>query len=100
MSYVIGEACIGITDRSCVDVCPVDCIHESERMLVIDPEECIDCGLCEPTCPVSAITPAEAVPAGQRPFVDINAAWTDGVEAVDRLVADYLASRDREPEGR
>jgi NAD-dependent dihydropyrimidine dehydrogenase PreA subunit len=91
MSYVIGEACIGTTDRSCIDVCPVDCIHESDRMLVIDPEECIDCGLCEPACPVSAITPAEAVPAGQRAFVAINAAWADGVEAVNRLVADHLA---------
>ena len=91
MSYVIGEACIGITDRSCVDVCPVDCIHEAQRMLVIDPDECIDCGLCEPTCPVSAITPAEAVPLDQRDFVAINAAWADGVEAVNRLVADHLA---------
>jgi ferredoxin len=64
-------------------------------MLVIDPEECIDCGLCEPTCPVQAITPSEAVPAEQRAFVAINGAWADGVEAVNRLVADFLADRGR-----
>ena len=93
MTYVIGEACIGTTDRSCLDVCPVDCIYESEQMLVIAPDECIDCGLCEPACPVSAITPAEGVPAEQRAFVAINAAWRDGADAVNQLVADYLASR-------
>ena len=60
MTYVITEACIGTTDRSCLDVCPVDCIHETDEMLVIDPEECIDCGYCEPSCPVSAILPADA----------------------------------------
>ena len=48
MTYIIAESCIDIKDKSCVDVCPVDCIHEYERILVIDPEECIDCGTCEP----------------------------------------------------
>ena len=48
MTYIIAEPCIDIKDLSCVDVCPVDCIHEFERILVIDPEECIDCGACEP----------------------------------------------------
>ena len=55
MTYIIAEPCIDIRDLSCVDVCPVDCIHQGERMLVIDPEECIDCGACEPECPVDAI---------------------------------------------
>ena len=84
MTYVIGSACIGTTDRSCVDVCPVDCIHEVAQMLVIDPGECIDCSLCEPACPVSAITPAEGVAPEDRPFIAINAAWPDGAEAVDQ----------------
>ena len=73
MTYIIAEPCIDIKDKSCVDVCPVDCIHEFERMLVIDPEECIDCTLCEPECPVEAIYSEEEVPAGQEPFLAINA---------------------------
>jgi ferredoxin len=91
MTYVINEACIGEKDLSCVDVCPVDCIHEVDEMLVIDPGECIDCALCEPVCPVDAITPAEGVPPDQREFIAINAAWGDGAAAVNRLVAEYRA---------
>jgi ferredoxin len=91
MTYVINEACIGEKDLSCVDVCPVDCIHEVDEMLVIDPGECIDCTLCEPVCPVEAITPAEGVPADQREFIAINAAWGDGPEEVNRLVAQWRA---------
>ena len=78
MTYIIAEPCIDIKDRSCVDVCPVDCIHEGDRILVIDPEECIDCGYCEPSCPVSAIVPGDGVPPDQRAFVAINAAWAVG----------------------
>ena len=75
MTYVIAEPCIDIKDKSCVDVCPVDCIHEAGRMLVIDPEECIDCGACEPECPVEAIFPEDALPEKWEPFVRINAAY-------------------------
>jgi NAD-dependent dihydropyrimidine dehydrogenase PreA subunit len=53
VTYIIAEPCIDIKDLSCVDVCPVDCIHQVERILVIDPEECIDCGACEPDCRTS-----------------------------------------------
>ncbi|MDX6505098.1 MAG: hypothetical protein QOE29_2223 [Gaiellaceae bacterium] len=88
MAYVIGEPCIDTKDKSCIDVCPVDCIHEADKMLVIDPEECIDCGACEPECPVEAITPQDAVPADWEPFVAINAAWLDGgAAAVDAALA-------------
>jgi ferredoxin len=87
VTYVITEACIGTTDQSCVDVCPVDCIHETSEMFVVDPYVCIDCGACEPACPVSAIVPAAGVPADQREFVAINAAWPEGPAAVDALVA-------------
>ena len=64
MTYIIGEACIDVKDISCQSVCPVDCIHETDRMLVIDAEECIDCGACEPECPVEAILPEDAIPDG------------------------------------
>ena len=73
MTYIIAEPCIDIKDRSCVDVCPVDCIHEFDRILVIDPEECIDCGACEPECPVEAIFSEEELPAGQEHFKALNA---------------------------
>ena len=55
MAYVITEPCIGVKDRACVDVCPVDCIYEGPEMLFIHPDECIDCGACVPACPVEAI---------------------------------------------
>ena len=75
MTYIIGEACIDVKDLSCQSVCPVDCIHETDRMLVIDAEECIDCGACEPECPVEAILPEDAVPDDWEPFVKINYAF-------------------------
>ena len=57
MSYVVTEACIKCKYMDCVDVCPVDCFYEGENMLVINPNECIDCGVCEPECPAEAILP-------------------------------------------
>ena len=83
VTYIIAEPCIDIKDRSCVDVCPVDCIHEFARMLVIDPEECIDCGACEPECPVEAIFPEDALPDKWEPFVKINYAYSEGAAAID-----------------
>ena len=62
MPYIITEACVGVKDKAGVDVCPVDCIYEGEQQLFIHPDECIDCGACEPECPVTAIFP-EDVPA-------------------------------------
>jgi NAD-dependent dihydropyrimidine dehydrogenase PreA subunit len=91
VTYIITEPCIDVKDRSCVDVCPVDCIHESDRMLVIDPEECIDCGACEPECPVEAIYPEDAVPDKWEPFIRINYAYTDGIDRVNGLVRDRVA---------
>jgi ferredoxin len=74
MTYVITESCIGVKDKGCVDVCPVDCIYEGADMLYIHPDECIDCGACEPECPVTAIFPEEDVPKEQLRFVQINRA--------------------------
>ncbi len=73
MPYVIAEPCIGVKDKSCVAVCPVDCIHEGEDQLFIDPSECIDCGLCEPECPVDAIFMEDELPAQWKDFISKNA---------------------------
>jgi len=62
MTYVITEPCIGTKDQSCVEVCPVDCIYDAGDHFMINPEECIDCGACEPECPVEAIYPEDEVP--------------------------------------
>jgi len=62
LTYVITEPCIGTKDQSCVEVCPVDCIYDAGDHFMINPEECIDCGACEPECPVEAIYPEDEVP--------------------------------------
>lgn len=72
MAYVIGEACVDIKDKSCLAECPVDCIYEGESMLYINPDECVDCGACEPVCPNSAIFYEEEVPENQKVFIEIN----------------------------
>ena len=79
MTYIIAAPCIDVRDKSCVDVCPVDCIHptdgEGEPMLYIDPDECIDCGACEPECPVEAIFAEEDLPEEWSQFTEINAKY-------------------------
>ena len=72
MTYVIGEACVDVLDRTCVDECPVDCIYEGERMLYIHPDECVDCGACEPVCPVEAIYYEDDLPEEWQPFAAEN----------------------------
>jgi ferredoxin len=78
MTYTITEPCIDVMDKACVDVCPVDCIHYEEgedRTLYIDPDECIDCGACEPACPVTAIFAEDDVPDNWKEYTAINALW-------------------------
>ena len=70
MTYVVNEACIKCKYMDCVEVCPVDCFYEGENMLVINPDECIDCGVCEPECPVEAIIPDSETAAEK--WVEIN----------------------------
>jgi NAD-dependent dihydropyrimidine dehydrogenase PreA subunit len=75
MPYVVAEPCIGVKDKSCMRVCPVDCIYEGEDQVYINPDECIDCGLCEPECPVNAIFPEESLPPEWANYTVIDATW-------------------------
>ncbi len=84
MTYVIAEPCVDVMDKACVDVCPVDCIHFDEgvdRILYIDPDECIDCGACEPECPVQAIFTEDAVPEQWTAYTELNAIWFSDKDA-------------------
>ena len=72
MPYVISSACIDVSDRSCVEECPVDCIYVGDRKLYINPKECIDCGACEPVCPVEAISQDRRVAEDDTEFVEDN----------------------------
>jgi NAD-dependent dihydropyrimidine dehydrogenase PreA subunit len=85
MTYTITEPCIDTMDKSCVEVCPVDCIHYEEgvdRMLYIDPDECIDCGACEPVCPVTAIFAEDDVPDQYKEYIELNINWYKDPDAV------------------
>lgn len=87
MTFVIGEACIKCKLTDCVEVCPVDCFYEGPNMLVIHPDECIDCALCEPECPVDAIFAEDELPDDQQEFLALNAelaeTWPNITEAKD-----------------
>lgn len=92
MAYVIAEPCVDHQDRSCVTVCPVDCIaaDQADRKLYIDPDGCIDCGSCETVCPNQAIFSIDELPEGWRPYARIDVQWYrdphGAREAVDRLL--------------
>lgn len=73
MTFVVTENCIKCKYQDCVEVCPVDCFYEGPNFLVIHPDECIDCALCEPECPANAIFSEDELPAGQEVFLELNA---------------------------
>jgi ferredoxin len=73
MTYVIGSGCIDVKDGACQVACPVECIYEGGRMMYIQPDECINCGLCLSVCPVDAIYPEDELPADEQKFLAINA---------------------------
>lgn len=73
MTFVVTENCIKCKYTDCVDVCPVDCFHEGPNFLVINPDECIDCQLCVPECPIDAIFEEDDVPDDQQEFIQLNA---------------------------
>src|SRR5665647_3889395 len=73
MTYVIAQPCVDVQDKACVEECPVDCIYEGERSLYIHPDECVDCGACEPVCPAEAIFYEDDLPAPLVPYLADNA---------------------------
>ncbi|MGN6086255.1 ferredoxin FdxA [Trinickia sp.] len=73
MTYVVTESCIRCRYTDCVEVCPTDCFRQGPNFLVIDPDECIDCGVCVPECPADAIFSQEELPEAQQSFVELNA---------------------------
>ena len=75
MTYIVNDKCIGCKYTDCVEVCPVDCFYEGENMLVIHPDECIDCGVCEPECPVDAIVP-DTEPGAEN-WVEFNRKYSE-----------------------
>lgn len=89
MTFVVGENCINCKHTDCVEVCPVDCFYEGPNFLVIHPDECIDCALCEPECPVDAIFSEDEVPAEQEVFIELNAQlaeqWDNITEMKDAM---------------
>lgn len=89
MTYVVTESCIRCKYTDCVDVCPVDCFKVGPNFLVIDPDECIDCAVCVPECPVNAIYADQDVPEDQREFIDINRelsrTWPNITKKIDSL---------------
>jgi len=99
MAYVVAEPCIKCKYTDCVEVCPVDCFYEGANFLVIHPDECIDCGACEPACPTKAIFPEESLPTKWTEYVQINkdlsTKWPNITEKKDPL-PDADAWKDKE----
>lgn len=77
MTFVITNACIDVKDLSCIEVCPVDCIYfeDVDQMCYVEPDDCIDCGVCESACPVGAIFEDNTLPGAVEDFIGINALW-------------------------
>ncbi len=104
MTYVIAEPCVDVLDKTCVEECPVDCIYEGARMLYIHPDECVDCGACEPVCPVEAIFYEEDVPQQWTAYTQANVVFFDdlgspgGAASVGKLDRDVPPASDLPPQ--
>jgi ferredoxin len=85
MTHVVMESCIRCRYTDCVDVCPVDCFRIGPNFIVIDPDECIDCAVCIPECPVGAIVAEEDVPENQKQFIDLNAELAKKWPSITRM---------------
>jgi ferredoxin len=99
MAHIVAEPCIGCKYTDCVAVCPVDCFHEGVNFLVIDPEVCIDCGLCPPECPTEAIFPEEELPEKWEEYIEINVKYTSDwpvIDAQKEPLPDADAKKDEE----
>ncbi|MHA3947071.1 ferredoxin [Cellulomonas bogoriensis] len=79
MTYVIAQPCVDVKDKACIEECPVDCIYEGKRSLYIQPDECVDCGACEPVCPVEAIYYEDDVPEQWSEYYKANVEFFDKV---------------------
>ncbi len=95
MSYVVTDNCQRCRFTDCVTVCPVDCFHGDDEMLYIDPNECIDCGACEPACPVKAIYDESSVPEDQKKWVAINAEKSPGLPVISKQGDPYPGAEER-----
>ena len=85
MTFIVVESCIKCKYTDCVEVCPVDCFHEGPNMLVIDPDECIDCTLCEPECPVDAIMSDDDASEDQQKYIELNAELSKNWPVINEL---------------
>src|SRR4030088_2905497 len=101
MPYIIAEPCINVKDKACVEVCPFDCMYEGDTMLYIHPDECIDCGACEPVCPVKAIFAEDETPEQWKNFIEINKQFFKDNPGVQPATKVYSPpSRPRSPRAR
>ena len=94
MTYVIAEPCVDLLDKACIEECPVDCIYEGGRMLYIHPDECVDCGACEPVCPVEAIYYEDDVPDQWSAYTKANVDFFDELGLARRRVEGRQGHRD------
>ena len=105
MTYVIAEPCVDVLDKTCVEECLVDCIYEGARMLYIHPDECVDCGACEPVCPVEAICYEDDVPPQWTAYIQANVVFFNdlgspgGAASVGKLDRDVPPASDLPPRG-
>ncbi|AJP04631.1 ferredoxin [Streptomyces cyaneogriseus subsp. noncyanogenus] len=94
MTYVIAQPCVDVKDKACIQECPVDCIYEGQRALYIHPEECVDCGACEPVCPVEAIFYEDDTPQEWAQYKAVNAEFFDELGSPGGASALGLIERD------
>ena len=105
VTYIIAEPCVDVLDRACIEECPVDCIYEGDRMLYIHPDECVDCGACEPVCPVEAIYYEDDVPDQWKEYTKANVDFFDelgspgGAAKVGKVSADPPLVKNLPPMG-
>ncbi|MEU5846493.1 MULTISPECIES: ferredoxin [Saccharopolyspora] len=97
MTYVIAEPCVDVLDKACIEECPVDCIYEGGRMLYIHPDECVDCGACEPVCPVEAIYYEDDVPEEWAAYTKANVDFFDELGSPGGAAKVGKVNKDVEP---
>ena len=88
MTYVIAYPCVDVKDKACLEVCPVECIYEGERMMYINPDECIDCGACEAVCPVQAIFYQDSLPGDWKWFEEASEAFFETEKEPEKIYKD------------